>query len=151
MKSYTKLYTIVHEKIDSDAVLTKVIEPDNGATLVFVGTTREYTFGIRTVKLDYDAYVPMAIKKMQQIGEEIAERWPKTRTAITHRIGTVLIGEASVVIAVSAPHRDACYEASRYAIDRLKQIVPIWKKEIWEDGSIWKGHQKGFWNPNASK
>ncbi|MFS0727269.1 molybdenum cofactor biosynthesis protein [Paenibacillus sp. 1P07SE] len=125
----------------------QVIVPGHGATLSFIGTTREWTAGQRTVLLEYQAYVPMALRSMRQIGEEIDQRWPGALCAIAHRIGSVPVGEISVVIAVSAPHRETCYEASRYAIERLKQIVPVWKKEIWEDGSEWKGHQQGPWNP----
>ena len=143
------MYEIVDRPIDVAAVSAKTIAPEHGATLLFVGTTREWTHGKRTVLLEYEAYVPMALKAMEEIGREIAERWPGARCAITHRIGRVPVGEASVVISVSAPHRDACYEASRHAIERLKVIVPIWKKEIWEDGSEWKGAQTGPWNPLA--
>ncbi|SFE21500.1 molybdopterin synthase catalytic subunit [Paenibacillus catalpae] len=141
-------YVITKHPITSDEVLAKVIVPEHGAAIAFVGTTREWTMGQRTVRLEYEAYAPMAVRTMEQIGMELSERWPGTQTAISHRIGVVDIAETSVVIAVSSPHRDACYEASRYAIERLKQIVPIWKKEIWEDGSEWKGHQLGSpWNP----
>lgn len=140
---------LTREPISPDHVTAKVLHPNHGASLVFVGTTREWTHGKRTVMLDYEAYEPMAIRTMNQIVGEIAERWPGALCAITHRLGTVDVGEISVVIAVSAPHRDAVYEASRYAIERLKQIVPIWKKERWEDGSEWKGHQLGPWNPLA--
>jgi len=140
-------FVITADPIIADDVLRKVIVADNGASLAFVGTTREWTNGKRTVKLEYEAYAPMAIATMRQIGDELKERWPGTLCAITHRIGVVELAETSVVIGVSAPHREACYEASRYAIERLKQIVPIWKKEIWEDGSDWKGHQLGPWNP----
>lgn len=143
-------FRLTRDRIDTDEVLNLVLDASHGASLVFIGTTREWTYGQRTVRLDYEAYEPMAVGTMRQIGEEIEARWPGTRTAITHRLGTVHIGEASVVIAVSAPHRDACYEASRYAIERLKQIVPIWKKEIWEDGSEWKGHQLGPWDPTST-
>ncbi|MUT64442.1 molybdenum cofactor biosynthesis protein MoaE [Paenibacillus sp. NEAU-GSW1] len=142
-------YVITDQAIDSNEVLAKVITADHGAALAFVGTTREWTHGKRTVRLEYEAYEPMAVKMMASIGEELAERWPGTLCAITHRIGAVGIAETSVVIAVSSPHRESCYEASRYAIERLKQIVPIWKKEIWEDGSEWKGHQLGPWKPNT--
>lgn len=141
---------IVTAPINADNVLSKVLHPNHGASIVFVGTTREYTYGARTLLLRYEAYEPMAVRTMKQIIEEIKERWEGAVCAITHRLGEVSIGESSVVIAVSAPHRDAAYKASRYAIDRLKQIVPIWKKEIWEDGSEWKGHQTGPWNPTAS-
>lgn len=140
-------YTITANKLDTDEILAKVIVAEHGAAIAFVGTTREWTHGQRTVRLEYEAYIPMAIRTMEQIGEELAERWPGTLCAISHRIGVVAIAETSVVIAVSSAHRDSCYEASRYAIERLKQIVPIWKKEIWEDGSEWKGHQQGPWNP----
>ncbi|MFC4776347.1 molybdenum cofactor biosynthesis protein MoaE [Paenibacillus sp. GCM10023252] len=141
-------YSVTEAPLSVDAVMSRVIVPKHGASLVFVGTTREWTHGKRTVKLQYEAYVPMAVKTLQQIGDELEQRWPGTIAAISHRIGVVEIGEASVVIAVSSPHRDSCYEASRYAIERLKQIVPIWKKEVWEDGTEWQGHQQGSpWNP----
>ncbi|WP_435164993.1 molybdenum cofactor biosynthesis protein [Paenibacillus glycanilyticus] len=141
-------YMITKQPLTSDEVLAKVIVPEHGAAIAFVGTTREWTNGQRTVRLEYEAYAPMAVRTMEQVGAELNERWPGTLTAISHRIGVVDLAETSVVIAVSSPHRDACYEASRYAIERLKQIVPIWKKEIWEDGSEWKGHQQGSpWNP----
>lgn len=142
-------YRLTDRPLDAADVLARVIVPEHGASLVFVGTTREWTNGRRTVKLEYEAYAPMALKTMRQIGEEIAARWPGTQCAIAHRVGTVPVAEASVVIAVSAPHRGSCYEASRYAIDRLKQIVPIWKKEVWEDGTEWIGHQQGPWDPTA--
>ncbi|GIO14556.1 hypothetical protein J19TS2_41110 [Cohnella xylanilytica] len=142
-------YAVASEPLRAEAVQELVAHPDHGAILLFVGTTREWTGGSRTVLLEYEAYVPMAIGALERIGEEIAERWPGTLCAIHHRIGTVGVGEASVVIAVSSPHRAAAYEASRYAIERLKQTVPIWKKEVYEDGSEWKGHQLGPWNPLA--
>jgi molybdopterin converting factor subunit 1 len=144
------LYQITHEPISVEKVSQTVITPLQGATLTFIGTTREFTFGKRTVHLEYEAYIPMAISAMQQIGAEIAAQWPGTLCAITHRLGRVALAEISVVIAVSAPHRVDCYEASRFAIERLKQIVPIWKKEIWEDGSEWKGHQQGTWDPTIN-
>jgi MoaE-MoaD fusion protein len=143
------LYTLSHEKLSVEEVCGKVQDPRFGAALAFVGSTREYTHGKRTVLLEYEAYAPMALKTMEQIGQEIDARWPGAICAISHRLGPVPLGEISVVIASAAPHRAECYEASRYAIERLKQIVPIWKKEIWEDGSEWKGHQLGPWNPLA--
>ncbi|QGQ97830.1 molybdopterin converting factor [Paenibacillus psychroresistens] len=144
------LFQITHEPISVEKVSQTVITPLQGATLTFIGTTREFTFGKRTILLEYEAYVPMAIAAMQQIGTEITAQWPGALCAITHRLGRVAIAEISVVIAVSAPHRADCYDASRYAIERLKQIVPIWKKEIWEDGSEWKGHQQGTWDPTVN-
>jgi MoaE-MoaD fusion protein len=143
----SELFTVVDHPIDTNGILEKVYHPDHGAAIAFVGTTREWTGGKRTVTLKYEAYVPMAVSAMKQIGDEIAAKWPGTLTAIEHRIGTVDIGEISVVIAVSSAHRAETYEASRYAIERLKQTVPIWKKEVYEDGTEWKGHQLGPWNP----
>lgn len=145
----TELCSITEQPLSVEEVSALVADDDHGANIVFVGTTRRTTNGKRTVLLEYEAYVPMALKTMRQIVGEIAGRWPGARCAIRHRIGAVPAGEASVVIAVSTPHRADGYEASRYAIDRLKQIVPIWKKEIWEDGSEWKGPQSGPWNPLA--
>ena len=142
-------FRLTRGPLDADALLREVIAPEHGASLVFVGTTREWTDGRRTIRLEYEAYEPMALRTMRQIGGEVAANWPGAKVAIAHRLGTVPIGEASVVIAVSAPHRAACYEASRYAIDRLKQIVPIWKKDIREDGSEWIGERREGWDPTA--
>lgn len=143
------LYTIGYAPLSVETVTNKVITPNHGAALSFVGTTREMTGDQRTVLLEYEAYIPMALSTMQLIGQEIDQRWPGTLCAISHRLGKVQIAETSVVIAVSSPHRADCYDASRYAIERLKEIVPIWKKEVWEDGSEWKGHQTGPWNPKV--
>ncbi|WP_281885587.1 molybdopterin converting factor subunit 1 [Paenibacillus sp. YYML68] len=140
---------LTYEPIIPDQVTAKVLHPNHGASLCFIGTTREWTNGQRTLLLEYEAYEPMAIRKLEQLVDEIKERWPGTLCAVTHRLGPVAVGEISVVIAVSSPHRDAVYEANRYAIERLKQVVPIWKRERWEDGSEWKGHQTGPWNPLA--
>jgi MoaE-MoaD fusion protein len=145
------VFEITRDPLNVAALSASVNDPDHGANLVFIGTTREHTEGKRTIILDYDAYEPMAILTMRQIGDEIKQRWAGTRCSIIHRIGRVPVGEASVVIAVSSPHRADCYEASRYAIERLKQIVPIWKKEIWEDGSEWLGHQLGPWDPTKNE
>ncbi|WP_211746798.1 molybdenum cofactor biosynthesis protein MoaE [Paenibacillus sp. Marseille-Q4541] len=143
------LYTIGHAPLSVESTTEKVITPNHGATISFVGTTREMTGDQRTVHLEYEAYIPMALSTMQTIGQEIDQRWPGTLCAISHRLGKVDIAEISVIIAVSSPHRADCYDASRYAIERLKEIVPIWKKEVWEDGSEWKGHQTGPWNPQT--
>jgi len=140
------LYSITYEPISVDTLEKLVLSPSQGAALTFIGTTREYTAGKRTTLLEYEAYIPMALSALEQIGRETNEQWPGTLCAISHRLGKVAIGEISVVIAISAPHRSQCYNASRYAIERLKQIVPIWKKEIWEDGSEWKDYA-GSWNP----
>jgi molybdopterin synthase catalytic subunit len=136
------LFKIISTPIIIQEVIDKVIERDAGAINTFVGTVRETTKGKKTLYLEYEAYVPMAEKKLAQIGEEIDNQWPGTKTAITHRIGRLDISDVAVVIAVATPHRAASYEASRYAIERIKEIVPIWKKEHWEDGEKWIGDQK---------
>lgn len=138
-----QLYEITERVLIADEIAAKVTNPHSGATLVFLGTVREWTKGKRTVLLEYEAYPEMAEAQMKVIGDEIAERWPGARTAISHRIGRLAIGEASVVIAVATPHRVEAFDACRHAIERLKQIVPIWKKEIWEDGEEWVGSQRG--------
>lgn len=140
-------FLLTHRPLDAAAVAAKVAHPQAGAILTFAGTVREWTRGRRTVVLTYTAYEPMALRTMAQIGDEVAQRWPEARLAIAHRLGTLAVGELSIVIAASAPHRAQAYEASRYAIERFKQIVPIWKKEIGEDGTAWVGHQGDTWDP----
>ena len=134
-------FQIVEEPIIADDVIQKVASKNAGATVVFLGTVRELTQGKRTLSLEYQAYAPMAERKLFEIGEEIQAKWPQLKVAITHRIGRLDISEIAVVIAVSSPHRKAAYEANEYAIERIKEIVPIWKKEFWEDGSKWIGNQ----------
>ncbi|MEK4801632.1 molybdenum cofactor biosynthesis protein MoaE [Oceanobacillus sp. FSL K6-0118] len=135
------LFEIVEEPIDVEAIIEKVKRREAGAITTFMGTVREWTKGKRTVYLKYQAYKPMAVKMLTKIGDEIEEKWPNTKVAITHRIGHLDISDLAVVIAVSSPHRKAAYEANEYAIERIKQIVPIWKKEHWEDGETWIGDQ----------
>ncbi|MGE5704130.1 MAG: molybdenum cofactor biosynthesis protein [Clostridia bacterium] len=142
-------FSITDQPLSADLLVRLVSNPRAGAVLTFVGTVREFTHGQRTVSLSYEAYAPMAIQKMKEIAQEIQERWPQAEVAMHHRIGDLAIEDIAVIIAVATPHRNESFEAGRYAIERLKQIVPIWKKEIWEDGSEWKGHQQGPWNPLA--
>lgn len=137
------LFEVTAEPLSADEIASRVTNPYSGATLVFVGTVREFTKGKQTTYLEYEAYPEMAIRQMQKIGAEIADEWPGARTAIVHRTGTLGIGEASVVIAVATPHRADGFAACRHAIERLKQIVPIWKKEVWADGEEWVGSQTG--------
>lgn len=136
-------FEVVTRPLSADAVAGKVVAPEIGAVVTFVGTVREWTYGRRTIRLEYEAYPEMAVQGMERIAREIRERWPGARVAISHRVGRLEIGEASVVIAVGTPHRADAFDACRYAIDRLKQIVPIWKKEVWEDGEEWVGSQLG--------
>ncbi len=135
------LFQIVEEPIIVDDVIQKVASRNAGATVAFLGTVRELTQGKRTLSLEYQAYAPMAEGKLFEIGEEIQVKWPQLQVAITHRIGRLEISDIAVVIAVSSPHRKAAYEANEYAIERIKEIVPIWKKEFWEDGSKWIDNQ----------
>ncbi|MFD1848497.1 molybdenum cofactor biosynthesis protein MoaE [Oceanobacillus bengalensis] len=135
------LYEIVNEPIQVESLVKKVSVREAGAITTFIGTVREWTKGKRTIYLEYQAYIPMAVKMLAQIGKEIEEKWTNTKVAITHRIGRLDISDIAVVIAVSSPHRKAAYEANEYAIERIKQIVPIWKKEHWEDGETWIGDQ----------
>lgn len=110
-----------------------------GGLVTFTGTVRSETRGRRVQQLAYEAYPGMAEKALLEIGRDIEQRWPGSRVAIVHRVGTLLPGEAAVVIAVSAPHRAAAFEGCRHAIERLKAEVPIWKKERFEDGEEWVG------------
>ncbi|MEC0089392.1 molybdenum cofactor biosynthesis protein MoaE [Paenibacillus macquariensis] len=147
-RSSDGMYVITDEPLSIEEVYSKVLNNNHGATLSFVGTTREMTGDKRTVHLEYEAYIPMALSYLEKIGTELNIRWPGTICAISHRIGKVDIKEVSVIIAISSAHRDICYEASRYAIENLKQSVPIWKKEIWDDGHTWKGvDQQESWDP----
>jgi molybdopterin synthase catalytic subunit len=133
---------IVDGVIDAAAVTAAVADPQTGATVTFIGTTRDHNDGRSVTQLEYEAYPEMAVAEMRKIGETAMQRWPIARIAIVHRIGVVPIGEASVVIAVSSAHRVAAFEACHFAIDRLKEVVPIWKKEIWADGaSEWVGNE----------
>ncbi|MED4072574.1 molybdenum cofactor biosynthesis protein MoaE [Priestia endophytica] len=136
-----QLFEIVREPIEPNKVMEKVMRREAGAVTTFIGTVREFTKGKRTLKLEYDAYDKMAVKMLEKIGKEIEEKWGDVQVAITHRIGMLDILDIAVVIAVSTPHRRDAYEANEYAIERIKQIVPIWKKEFWEDGEQWIGDQ----------
>jgi molybdopterin synthase catalytic subunit len=133
------VFKIVDGPIDEIVLEDEVRTDADGAVIVFRGVARRHSRGREVVHLEYEAYPEMAEKVMAQIGEEIQHRWPISRVAIVHRTGVLEIGQASVVIAVSAPHRREAFDAAAYAIDRLKQIVPIWKKEVWSDGSQWIG------------
>lgn len=133
--------SIGREAVDIEALERAVADPAAGATVTFAGMTRNGNAGRQVLKLEYEAYEPMALSEMRKLAEEAARRWRITRAAVTHRIGVVEIGEASVAIAVSAPHRAEAFSACRFLIDRIKEIVPIWKKEHFEGGEIWVGCQ----------
>ena len=137
------MYEIVSHPIDAAAVAAAVAHPGSGATVTFIGTTRDHNDGRRVTRLEYEAYPEMALAEMRKIGDAARQRWSIEGIAIVHRIGVVPLGEASVVIAVSAAHRRAAFEACHFAIDRLKEVVPIWKKEHFEGGEVWIGSQTG--------
>src|SRR5207253_7064906 len=133
------MFKVVDGPIDDIALEDAVRTDADGAVIVFRGVARRYSRGRDVVHLEYEAYPEMAEKVMAQIADEMKTRWPISKVAIVHRTGVLEIGQASVAIAVSAPHRGEAFAAAQYAIDRLKQIVPIWKKEVWSDGSQWIG------------
>ena len=133
------MFKIIESPISLDELARVVGGPDAGAIATFAGTTRETNRGRRVVELEYEAYESMAVAEFAKIAEEIRARWEVSKIAIVHRVGVVAIGETSVAIAVSAPHRPAALEACRFAIDRLKHVAPIWKKERFEGGEVWIG------------
>ena len=137
------MYEIVDHPIDAAGVAAAVADPAAGAIVTFIGTTRDHNDGRRVTRLEYEAYPEMALAELRKIGATALERWPIAKVAIVHRIGVVPIGEASVVIAVSSGHRRAAFEACHFAIDRLKEVVPIWKKEHFDGGEVWIGSQTG--------
>lgn len=114
-----------------------IMSPESGGIDVFIGTVRNATKGKKVIRLEFEAYEPMAIAEMEKIARQAYEKWPVQKVLIHHRTGVLDVGEVPVVIAVSAAHRAAAFDACRYIIDTLKQTVPIWKKEIFEDGEIW--------------
>ncbi len=135
------MFALTTGPIDVAAVRAAVSDPGFGAVLVFEGVARDHYHGRKVLELSYEAYEDMAVPELRRIGEEIARRWDGAKCAIVHRIGPVPVGEPSVVIATGTRHRAACYEANRFAIEALKERVPIWKKEIYADGSAWKANQ----------
>ena len=128
------MFKITSEEIELGDVIRAVEAGDAGAIVHFLGVVRNNTAGREVSYLEYEAYPPMAEKKMAEIAEEIHEKWGLDRVAMIHRVGRLEIGEVSVAVAVASPHRKEAFEACHYAMNRLKQIVPIWKREVWIDG-----------------
>ncbi len=129
--------------LDPAGLTDRVRTAGSGAVVTFLGTTRDHNAGRRVTMLEYEAYRPMADKMLARVASEMTERWELGNVAIGHRLGRVDIGEISLVVASSAAHRQAAFEACQYAVERIKQIVPIWKKEHFEGGEVWIGSQDG--------
>ncbi len=130
-------FAVTAGPLDAAAVTALVAEAGTGAIATFVGLVRERNAGRHVLWLDYEAFAPLAIKAFEQIAREAGDSWPEARMAIHHRTGRVAVGEASIVIAAASPHRADAFAACRYAIERVKQIAPIWKHEHFEGGEVW--------------
>jgi molybdopterin synthase catalytic subunit len=123
--------------LDPQECIDFVSSDKAGGTTVFIGTVRDNTKGKKVIRLEFESYAPMAISEMRKIAEEAEKRWDAEKISIHHRVGILDIRDIAVVIAVATPHRKAAFEACEFAIDTLKETVPIWKKEIFEDGEVW--------------
>jgi molybdopterin synthase catalytic subunit len=134
---------LTRETIDTRGLVTELLAGGDGAVVTFEGVVRNHTKGRATRFLEYEGYEPMALAKMREITQEVVEKFPVDRIGMTHRLGHLEIGEASIVIVVTSAHRKPAFEACHYAIDRLKKIVPIWKKEFFEDGAVWVEGESG--------
>jgi molybdopterin synthase catalytic subunit len=133
-------FQVTSEPLDGERLMEAVRRDESGAVVLFSGVARDHSEGRRVRALEYDAYPSMAEKKLREVADEVRARWPITGIGVLHRTGRLAIGETSLLVAVSAAHRREAFEACHYAVDRIKQIVPIWKKEIWEDGDgAWVG------------
>ena len=130
---------ITYESLDPEAITSLVRRDSNGAVVTFLGTTRNATGDRKVLYLEYEAYRPMADTKLAEIVQEMRERWPVKDVAIAHRLGRLQIGEISLVVAVASAHRKEAFAACQYGVDRIKQMVPIWKKEFFEGGGVWVG------------
>ena len=136
------MFEITDKPLDPAPLVAAVRRDESGAVALFYGVVRNENLGRSVQYLEYDAYPEMAIKKMKEVAGEVTAKFPVTGVGVLHRIGRLEIGETSLLVAVSSAHRAVAFEACHYAVDRIKQIVPIWKKEVWEDGSEWiEGHQ----------
>jgi molybdopterin synthase catalytic subunit len=141
-------FALTRDRIDVPAAEARVVQGFDGAVVTFQGVVRNNTRGRATLRLEYECYEQMAIRKMAEIGREIAGSFAISRIAMLHRLGRMEIGEASVVIVVAAPHRRPAFDAALEGINRLKKLVPIWKKEFFADGEVWV---EGEWDENAPR
>ena len=134
---------ITHDTLDPEFIAAKVKKDANGAVVTFLGTTRSSTGDRKVLHLEYEAYQPMAENKIRELFSEMRQHYEIDRCAVAHRVGRVNIGEKSMVVAVSAAHRRPAFEATLYFVDRLKEIVPIWKKEHFDGGEVWSNDTPG--------
>jgi len=148
-KGWPEFFAVTDESLNVDEIMKRITRPETGAVCIFSGAVRGTTTrkgkSRDTRQLHYEAYEPMAERKLRQVAEEIRQRWPTVQgIGIVQRIGSLTVGETTVLIACASGHRDeGCFEAARYGIDRLKEIVPVWKQEIGPDGSAWvEGHYR---------
>ena len=132
---------ITNKAIDPQPITASVRRDSNGAVVTFLGTTRRTSMGKTVLYLEYEAYAPMALKKLREIAAEVTEKWPIQDVSIYHRIGRLEIEDISLVVAIASPHRREAFQACGYVVDRIKETVPIWKKEVFEDGQMWVGCQ----------
>ena len=130
---------ITAEPLNPQEITDLVRKDSNGAVVTFVGAVRDSSEGRNVLHLEYEAYQPMAENMLHQIAREVQERWAIQDIAIAHRLGKLAIGEISLVVALASPHRNEAFEASQYVLDRIKHVVPIWKKEVFEGGEAWIG------------
>ena len=137
------MFAISPKRLNVARIVSVVQDPAAGAVVVFTGTTRRTNAGRRVVRLEYEAHPSMAVREMRRLGTQAKRRWRLRQVAMVHRVGLVRVGEVSVVVAVSAGHREEAFAAGRWLIDRLKEIVPIWKKERYRGGAVWIGAQQG--------
>ena len=131
------LFEVTADPLDPQRLIKHVRRDESGAVAVFLGVVRDNSRGRRVLYLEYDAYPEMATRVMREIAEETMARWPITDIAMQHRTGRLEIGETSLLIAVSSPHRKEAFEACHHLVDRFKEVVPVWKKEVWESGEVW--------------
>ena len=142
------IFALTRERIDASEVARRILKGEDGAIVTFEGVTRNNTKGRATRYLDYECYEPMAVKTMAEIGVEIVRSYEISRIAMVHRLGRVEIGETSVVVIATAPHRRPAFEAALEGINRLKRLVPVWKKEYFADGEVWVD---GEWDDSVVK
>jgi len=133
---------VTRKPLDTEAITSTVRASANGGIVTFLGTTRDETDGRRVLYLEYEAYQGMAEKMLVRVAQEVRKRWGITDLAIAHRLGRLEIGEVSLVVAAASPHRAEAFAACQYVVDRIKQNVPIWKKEVFEDGEVWVGMEE---------